>query len=927
MRRDDSVSMLKSIRGSEVQAKKRLSGFIMFVVFFFALSGINFSLAQDSSLTISKVSLQVEGQADGEDIQELIPIREGEPFSLVRITESIRQLYKTGLFSDIQILREGEQDIHLTYRLVRRYFTRKIYFLGDKDISRKKLHDAINSVREDSPFSDGKLSNAVDELNEFLRKEGYFYPEIKAFTKEDLQTSSVDVFFELGSLKRFVVKDITFSGQFIFPESELRGEIKTKKGKYYVPSVLEEDIERLKRIYNERDYNRVEINIEDIDYKDMDVFITIEIIPHEQLEIKVRGAKVPLTLLEPIWEERIFEEWGLSEGEAKIINYLRKKGYLFASVTSRIEKSQNRLLVFYDVTPGAEYKIQDITFEGLDYFTSENLKKELGIQGRIPLLSWVTGEKLFALPLEIKTLYQSHGFPQTRIDLNFLKEKNQVEAIYYIEEGSQEKIESLVFQGVQLFDAATLLAQITSKPGGAFFLPTIQKDVERLENFYRDQGVRGTEIRPIIENVAENLYSVLLDIQEGEKVTIEKIIITGNQVTKRSTIQRELRIKEGEYARYGLILETKRRLEKLGIFTEIKLEEIPLSPGKENLLISLREGDRNYVSLGVGLETKNEPQTFAVWDNPIRPRGTAELIRGNIFGLAAQISLVGQLSIKEKRGVFSWEQPNLFGIPVQTYLNAWLEEEERKSFSFDRRGVSLTSVKDFSETKFFFTTLRYTRTTIFDLQVSESEIDRQFIPYSTTSISGSFIWDRRDDPFNPERGSFFSFVLEWAPPLFGSESDFLKNFIKYQHYFVLLPRLKFTSILRIGLGRGLMPIPERFFAGGSNSFRGERFDELGPKDPDSENPVGGKALFLLNFELTFPLLSSIRNLNGVIFYDTGNVYSKRRDFSLSSFRDAVGFGLRYKTPLGPIRFELGWNLDAPEGEKKVIAFITIGNVF
>ncbi len=164
-------------------------------------------------------------------------------------------------------------------------------------------------------------------------------------------------------------------------------------------------------------------------------------------------------------------------------------------------------------------------------------------------------------------------------------------------------------------------------------------------------------------------------------------------------------------------------------------------------------------------------------------------------------------------------------------------------------------------------------------------------------------------------------------PVFGSESDFLKNFIKYQHYFSLLPRLTFSSTFRMGLGRGLMPIPERFFAGGSNSFRGERFDELGPRDQDSGNPIGGKALVLLNFELTFPFVSSIRNLYGAVFYDTGNVYARRKEFSLTSFRDAIGFGLRYRTPLGPIRVELGWNLDAPEGEKKVIAFITIGNVF
>ena len=469
--------------------------------------------------------------------------------------------------------------------------------------------------------------------------------------------------------------------------------------------------------------------------------------------------------------------------------------------------------------------------------------------------------------------------------------------------------------------------QISIYPGGPFFRPIIERDVERLENFYLEQGFRRTEIQSIVENVDEHLYSVTFDIQEGSQVKIEKIIIAGNRVTRKSTILREIRVEEGDYARLSLIRESKRRLENLGIFTEVKIEEVSLSPDHENLIISVREGERNYVSLGLGLETKNEPRTFSVWNNVARLRGTAELIRNNIFGRAAQLSLVGQFSLREKRGVISWEQPYFFGMPLQTYLNAWLEREVRTSFSFERSGVSLTTIKPLSESSLLLTTLRWARTTLFDLKISESEIDRQYSPFSASSLSGSFIWDRRDDPFNPQRGHFFSFAFEWAFALFKAESDFFKNFIKYQQYIPVIPGITFSSTFRLGLGRGRMPIHERFFAGGSNSFRGERFDELGPKDPRSLKPIGGKALFLMNLELTVPLFPTFRDLFATLFYDGGNVFAKRKQMSLADFQDTIGAGLRYRTPLGPIRFELGWNLDAPEGERRVLAFITIGNVF
>lgn len=911
-----------------MRGKKQITRIILLpFIWIFLLSQTSLSQSQQSSPIIREVSLQIQGQQDGENMAELIQVSEGEPFSLERISQSIKHLYSTGLFSDIKVLREGEKDIRLTYVLTRKFFTRKINILVEEEISKKKLKKALDSVRENSAFSDGMVAKAEEELREALRKQGYFDPEIKTDVEKDFKTSSVDILFEVRSSKRYRVKEITFSGQTILPEADLRQTMETKKGHMFVPAQLESDVQKLKRLYNSRHYNRAEVNIKKTDFEEDGVSVELGIMPHERLEVVVKGAEVPLRLLLPIWEERIFEEWGLSEGEAKIINYLRDKGYLFASVHSFIEKKENSMRVVYEVAPDKKYGIQDISFEGLKYFTPEQLRRELGIREKIPFLGWISGKRLFELPQEIEELYKKNGFSQTTVYLNFTRIDDKVTAKYYINEGNQERIKNIFFRGNKALAAGKLMEHISIYPDGPFFRPIIERDVERLENFYLEQGFRGTEIQSSVEKADEDLYSVTFDIQEGKRVKVEKIIIAGDSITRKSTILRELRIEEGDYARLGLIRESKRGLENLGIFTEVKIEEISLSPESENLIVSVREGERNYVSLGLGLETKNEPRTFSVWNNEVRLRGTAELIRNNIFGRAAQLSLVGQFSLREKRGVISWEQPYFFGMPLQTYLNAWLEREERTSFSFERRGISLTTIKPFSESSLLLTTLRWARTTLFDLQIAESEIDRQYSPFSASSISGSFIWDRRDDPFNPKKGHFFSIAFEWAFPLFKVESDFLKNFIKYQQYIPVIPGVTFSSTFRLGLGRGRMPIHERFFAGGSNSFRGERFDELGPKDPYSLKPVGGKALFLMNLELTVPLFFSLRDLFATLFYDAGNVFAKRRQMSLAAIQDTIGVGLRYRTPLGPIRFEIGWNLDIPEGERRVLAFITIGNVF
>ncbi len=924
--------MSRFIRDFNLRIQKNTFVFSLLPIFFFVLLPYkSFYRLKSTSPLISQVTVSIEGQSSAEEIEKLIPIKEGDPFSLVEVTKSIKQIYKTGLFSDVRVLKEGEEEVRLTFLLTKNLVTRRIIFLGNEGISSKRLKGALFSLREGTAFSEEKLNKGVEELKDVLTEEGYFNPELVASTERDSKSSSVDVIFEIRSARRFVINKIDFSGEPILSEKELKDRMKSKEGRVYIPSVLEEDLARLKEVYTAMDYQRAEISLEEkrFDEAQRVVFLSIKVNPHQKIEIVVNGAKVPLSLLKPIWEAEVFEEWGLTEGEAKIVSYMRNRGYIFASVHSSIERVNNTMRVVYRVVPGKNYKIEDISFEGLNYFTPPRLKEELKITEKVPFLGWLNGARLFELPSEIEFLYKTKGFPQTRVDLNFAIEGNNVRALFYIQEGPQEKVETISFEGAELFGRDILLKQIGSFEGGPFFYPNIQKDIEKLQNFYLNEGVRGTEINARTERVNGNLFSVIYSVKEGEKVKIEKIIITGNNVTQRSVIRRELKVKEGDYAFYDKIRESKSRLERLGIFSKISIEEIPVSSGIENLVINVREGERNYASLGLGLETKSEPQTFVVWNNPLRLRGTGEIIRHNILGRAAQLSLVGQVSLKEKRGVLSWEQPYFLGLRMPTYLNAWWEAEERTSFSYRRQGLSLTGIKSPSKNMMFLTTLRLASTTLTNLQIEESEVDRQHSPFSLTSISGSFIWDMRDDPFNTEKGAFFSIVLEQAYPLFESESNYIKSFIKYQHFVPLLSRVTFSLTSRLGFGGGKKPIPihERFFAGGSNSFRGTRFDELGPKDPRSLKPIGGEALLLFNVELKFPLISALKDLSGAIFYDKGNVFDEPEHFTLTALQDSLGFGIRYITPLGPVRFDIGWNLDAPGGQRKALAFITIGNVF
>ena len=880
---------------------------------------------------INRVFVLINGEQREGVFEELIPIVPGDMFSLKRVRDAVKYIYQSGLFADVQVTVSDGPELDLTFSLIKNLFIRNIQFRGYEDVSRRKLRDNLFELQEGRSFSSEKLSKAIEELKNVLEHEGYFSPDIEASTQIDQENSQVDIRFDIRSARKYKVEKIAFEGEILVPEAALKKKMNTRKGMDFIPTVLDEDLDRIREIYIELGYQRVEVEISEkvIDEKRGHVSLILDVTPYEKIEIVVEGAVIPLELLKPLWEARVFEEWSLFEGEAKIINYLRGKNYLFSSVTSSTKSENENLYVTYLVVLGEKSRILDIEIEGASYFTPAQIREELGIPEKVSFLNKVDGARLYELPRAIEFLYRTKGFSETKVVPDFKEQQDGIKPILLIEEGQQDIINQISLEGSTSFSDEQLLAEIGSAEDGAFFQPNIQRDVERLEYFYMKQGFRDSSIRAVVRMEEARNYSIRFQIVEGRKVVVDNIIVSGNEVTQKNIILRELQIGEGDYAFYDLILATKGRLEGLGIFTQVKIEEIPVSPGHIYLIVNLIEGQRNYASLGLGLETKNVPKSFAVWDYIVRPRGTAEFIRSNIFGSAAQLSLVGQVSLREQRAVASWEQPYFLGIPSQMFVNAWLEREERESYSFDRRGFSLSTFYSISkdEEMVLLTTMKYARTTLFELWVSESEVDRQHFPYSTTSISGSFVWDKRDDPFNPERGFFLSSVLEWAFPLFNAESDYQRTFSKYQHYVPVLSGVTFISTTRLGLGRGRMPIHERFFAGGSNSFRGVEFDELGPQDPNSNNPIGGKAIVLFNFEVTYPILSKIENLFGTAFFDTGNVFDRRKQVSFINFENAVGFGLRYRTPLGPIRFELGWNLGAPPGDRKPLAFITIGNVF
>ncbi len=895
-----------------------------------AVLGTGLAAECDEDVRIASVVVRVEGADVRPDLRSLVPIADGDPYLPARVDAAVKQIYATGLFADIEVRAEGEPDIRLTFILKRKLFTRKIAFSGEAPVSRKTLLAGLYALRPDTDYSEPRLRRAEEELRDIVRREGFLNAEVTGRLNPDSEEPFIDLDFEINSGLRFTVRSVEFRGGLDGIQNAAVKAMETKPGRPYRPAVLETDLAVIKAAYGAGGYPRANVVVQNRSFRaaDSTIALVLRIEPGERIRITIQGADVPVSLVQPLWEERIFENWGLEQAEAAILNHLRKKGHVFASVRSTFERSPGELHIIHQVAPGRKVRIEEIVFEGADAFPGEELRRQIGLAPTLPIFGSISGDRLFTIPEEVETFYQSRGFPDTRVSLQFREGGKGTLAVFVVEEGPRQLVRNLAFLETKIFTEDELIGEIETRAGGAYEAGRIRRDAEHLETVYANRGVRGTTVTARAEDLGDGRFDVFFDLREGRPVRIDKIVVSGNAVTRRDVIDRALQVREGDPARADLILDSKRRLERLGVFVEVKIEELVAEGGEaETLVVSLREGLRNYISFGLGIETKNEPVTLEIWKNVLSPRFTAEYIRGNMLGRASQLSVVGQFSLMEKRAVASWESLTFFGLPYQSSLNGWIEREERMSYGFDRRGVSLSASRMIGPGWTSLTTARYARTTLYFLEIAESEVDRQHFPYSATALSESLIWEARDDSFNPSRGHFFSAVIDWAYPLFNAESDYLKSFVKFQYFRPVGEFLQLIGTFRGGLGMGRMPIHERFFAGGSGSFRGQPFDGLGPKDAASGRPVGGKAMLLFNFDAQFRPFSSLPALSLAVFYDLGNVFSHRSDVSLADLENAVGFGLRYKTPLGPLRVDLGWNLNPSEGSRGPRLYVTIGNVF
>lgn len=621
------------------------------------------------------------------------------------------------------------------------------------------------------------------------------------------------------------------------------------------------------------------------------------------------------------------------------VGYYQSQGFYDAAFDySIVPVGDNQVDVTFLITEGDKVKISEIAFRGLDQVDESDLIDVMQTKRYKWWSSWLLGTgRLHPDMLEndraiMRQYFLDHGYVDATIsDPQVERDGDALRVAFDINEGRQYTVAEITASGDLVNGSvAETIEGIETEVGETFSASQVRDDSFKISEKFTDKGFAFANVVPNTSvNPSEATVSLDFASSKGEPVTVNRINIRGNQKTYDHVIRRELTIGEQELYSSSKVKRSQQLLERLGYFEEANIATVP-TEGKDevNLDVNVREGATGTFSAGAGYSTSDG----ALFN--------ARLTENNILGTGRSASINADIGTERDNLVLSVNDPRV----NDTYwaLGMDLLRSDREYDDFDRRltggsieaGYPLDQVFGEWAQDISFS-LKYELLQVNIRNVDEDEAAQLVVDSEGTStssaISPRFVRNTINNPLNPVRGSRQVLSFEWAG-LGGDEEYSLleaRNTL-YQPMFDLGFGdfiFSWRAVLGYGESRGdgKFPLFRRYFPGGINSVRGFKNRTLGPRDQNGRRFGGSKEL-VTNFEMIFPLINSA-GLRGVVFYDLGEAFDDDERIEFGDLRRAYGGGIRWQSPLGPIRVEFGFPINREEGESNMVTLFSFGAPF
>lgn len=870
---------------------------------------------------VKNIHFRFDNEAEMKNVDNyrmLINFETGDPFNYRNIRRSMANLYKTASFQNIEIKIEKlpNKELNLYFFLKLKWRIKAIKIREKSPFRKNKIRKAIFSLQPNTSFDSIKLKTAVEEIKNFFQGHGYYNPIVRYTLDRHPSDSSLVIKLDIESGAMTKINSIVFNVN----NPALRDYITQFFAvKLYKPIVIHEKIEKLKVELKKRKYYFPEISLKEtfLNGKKSLVDIAIDVDLGYQYIFKFVGMKEKIDLIATVWARKVFEKWAERESKARILDYLKNRGFLDAVVESNIEVKDSLKIITFHVQKNQKYILGQVSFSGNESIPTSKLRE-------IVTSDELVYDKVFNLRADnlqvdlevLKLFYYSRGFPFIKINMIPEFVKNIANITFQIQEGKKVGIESILFEGNTRFSAKELSASMKTKVNGPYVEQQFNNDMQRLKDLYLNQGYPDIKMKAEISPGTKK--SILVSINEGPHFTMGDLIVFGASSSQKKLLKTLFPLKRSRPFNLSEITAFRTEIENNSIFSDLKIDTIRRDDRSIDVIVKVTPNRSKFYGFGIGWENSRGLRGS--------PRWTFEYQEQNIFNTYSTFAALFQIGTREDRIGISYESPYFFRKRLNSSLLLWNENETYPSYKFNRQGIGESLSKRISSNSYIMASLKWYRTTLKDLEVTESGVDQVDNPFDTTAFSLAYVIENRDDPFNPTRGEFFSSNIKIGFPLLEKDYSFFKFLWSYQKNFKFLKRGSIALSVRNGFAAGDMSITERFFAGGIHTFRGTYNDRLGPIDPETQEPRGGNALVLFNIEATFPLeVFPIDDLYYCVFVDVGNVFWRASDFDINKVERAIGFGIKYRTPLGPLRLDFAYNL-RELAESNFLVHIGIGNV-
>jgi outer membrane protein assembly factor BamA len=943
-----------------------------------------------------------------EPLPEELAQQPNVPLDPVKMRDSLRRLYATGLYSSISVdgVRQGD-GLVLIFRGAPMLFLGRITVTGVKSNQLATQLSYSTRLNPGTPFTEQKVKRATQLVDQALQDNGYYQATVTPHTSVEQANTEMNVNLEVKTGPQAHVGKVTVQGDSGMTNSSFRKKAKLKDGSKVTPDTVSRALNNLRKYYQKQQRLEASVSLASKQYQPPHHRLNYDF--HDQrgpvVNVAVEGARLSkgkIRNLVPVYAEGTLDEDLLNEGSRRIRDFFQREGFFEVKVT-HVRSTQNGVTqITYHVKLGPLARIQSVSVTGNRYFGNWLIEERLGVQAA----SFFMRHGVFSQALQeadvdaITSLYQSNGFTQVQVTpevrrISITHGERKLAVIYRIKEGAQRKVGNLKIEGVTPQQLAEIQPQLSLTAAQPYSGASLVADRNTILGYFLDRGYDHAQVSlqqaPAKSN--RNLINIVVHVVPGNQIFIRKVLISGLHYTRPSTVKRQIPVKPGQPLDQAKLLETQRKLYNLTLFNQVNtaVEDPAGNVPRKNVLVQFYEARRWDVDYGAGFQAQTgtpatncptpaslirlgiDPSTYAC--NPNGKFGVSALVqldasRINLFGRNQSLGFRGEYGSLEQEFTANYSAPDFLDHDSLAfslsggYINAMNVITFASSTS--EGDLRMTQRANPVDTLIYQISYRRVQVDPNTIQVSPNLIHLLTQPIRVGGPELTWIHDsRRPEPLDAQAGMYNSIQV------FATDNYFMTSQSNFAHfdwtnstYYALGKRknLVLARNTRFGMERAFgenkyefIPLPERLYAGGPESLRGFPLNSAGPRDAETGFPIGGAGVFVNQTELRFPhpdLPYFGRALGFVLFEDMGNVFNNSSEIwpsllrvrqphtytctaaqyltpaaqeqvtrssstnptgtcSFDDFSQTVGTGVRYHTPIGPIRVDMGYNLNPP----------------